>query len=298
MKMNNHEHFHVVYDGPGLAEHRMDVRDLAPALIAIADLLTAANQEINGDAAEVRVQVNASFKAGSFGIELMATQKLMAQLRDMLAGDGASAICNAYTILGMLGLAGGGGLIALLRRLGGRQPVRIEQTGAAGTFWISETESIEVDRNVIRLFRSQMVRASLDKTLSPLKRDGIDSFGIVIGDQVALDIDAHEVDVFAGDRDAAPIVSDTIVEEMVQIESLTFKDGNKWRVHNGIAPFYTTIEDAEFLAKIDAGMRFGKGDLLDVDLRRIQRMVDSRLVSDYRVVKVREHRAPSQHLLL
>jgi hypothetical protein len=298
MAMSNHEQFHVVYDGPALVEHRMDVRDLAPALIAVADLLTAANQEINGEAADVRVQVNASFKAGSFGIDLTATQQLMAQLRDMFAGSGASVICNAYTIMAMLGLAGGGGLIALLRRLGGKQPIRIEQTGTVETLWIGETESFEVDRNVIRLFRSQMVRASLDKTLSPLKRDGIDSFGIVMGKEVTLDIEAREVDFFTNDPEAAPIVSDTIVEEMLQIESLTFKDGNKWRVHNGIAPFYTTIEDAEFLAKIDAGARFGKGDLLDVDLRRIQRMVASRLVSDYRVVKVREHRAPSQQALL
>jgi hypothetical protein len=36
--MNNHEHFNVVYDGPALAEHRMDVRDLAPALVVISDL--------------------------------------------------------------------------------------------------------------------------------------------------------------------------------------------------------------------------------------------------------------------
>jgi hypothetical protein len=298
METSNHEHFHVVYDGPALLEHQMDVRDLAPALIAIADLLTAANQEINGEAAEVRVQVNASFKAGSFGIELMATQQLMAQLKDIFAGSGASAICNAYTIMGILGLAGGGGLIALLRKLGGKQPVKIEQAGALGTVWISDTESVEVDRNVIRLFRSRMVRASLDKTLSPLKREGIDSFGIVMNDKVVLDIEAAEVGAFSSDSETAPVVSDTVVEEMLQIESLTFKDGNKWRVHNGIAPFYTTIEDTEFLAKIDAGARFGKGDLLNVDLRRVQRMVNRRLVSDYRVVKVREHRAPSQQALL
>jgi hypothetical protein len=43
--MNNHERFHVVYDGPALVEHRMDVRDLAPALVAIADLFSAANQD-------------------------------------------------------------------------------------------------------------------------------------------------------------------------------------------------------------------------------------------------------------
>ena len=48
----------------------MDVRDLATALVAIADLFNAANREINGDLAELRVEVSASFKAGSFGIDL------------------------------------------------------------------------------------------------------------------------------------------------------------------------------------------------------------------------------------
>src|ERR1700710_1861288 len=110
MEMSNPERFHVVYDGPALTEHRMDVRDLAPALVAFADLFTAANKEVNGDAADVRVQVNASFKAGSFGIDLVATQHLLSQIRDIFSGSGATAICNAYTIMGLVGLAGGGGL--------------------------------------------------------------------------------------------------------------------------------------------------------------------------------------------
>ena len=39
------EKFHVVYDGSALDEHLMDVRDLAPAMMAISDLLIHANQE-------------------------------------------------------------------------------------------------------------------------------------------------------------------------------------------------------------------------------------------------------------
>ena len=92
MEMSNHERFHVVYDGPALAEHRMDVRDLGPALVAFADLFTAVNKEINGDAADVRVQVNVSFKAGSFGIDLVATQHLLSQLKDIFSGT-ATALC-------------------------------------------------------------------------------------------------------------------------------------------------------------------------------------------------------------
>lgn len=37
------EKFHVVYDGKALDEHLMDVRDLAPAMMAINDLLIHAN---------------------------------------------------------------------------------------------------------------------------------------------------------------------------------------------------------------------------------------------------------------
>lgn len=39
------EHFHLVYDGPALAENRMDVRTLAPALLAMGDLVERAITE-------------------------------------------------------------------------------------------------------------------------------------------------------------------------------------------------------------------------------------------------------------
>lgn len=109
----------------------------------------------------------------------------------------------------------------------------------------------------------------------------------------------HVIDAAARDGEAASVVSDAIIEKAaLQIESLTFKDGDKWCVHDGNASFRTTIDDAEFLDKIGAGVGFSKGDLLVVDLGRIQRVVDRRLVSEYRVVKVREHRPSSQGSLL
>jgi hypothetical protein len=109
----------------------------------------------------------------------------------------------------------------------------------------------------------------------------------------------HVVDAVSRDGETESVVSDTIIEKTaLQVESLSFKDSDKWCVHDGNASFQTTIEDTEFLAKIDAGTRFGKGDLLVVDLGRIQSVVDRRLVGEYRVVKVREHRTSSQGSLL
>jgi hypothetical protein len=296
MEKSNHQQFHVVFDGPALAEHRMDVRDLAPALIAIADLLTAANREINGEAASIRVSVDASFRAGSFGIDLVASQHLLSHIRDIFSGHGASAVCNGYAIMTMVGLVGGGGLIGLLRRLKGRRPVQVQQNGRVSTVHISQAESIEIDSRVMKLYHSSVVRTSLEKVVSPLQHEGITDFGIVMNDKVTLAFHDDELGVLgsAMTEVMGEVVSDTTSHKMLQIESLTFKDGNKWRVHDGVAPFHALVEDKEFLKKIDAGERFGKGDVLLVDLRQVQSVDGGRLNNASTIVKVLEHRAPLQ----
>lgn len=296
MEKNNHQQFHVVFDGPALVEHRMDVRDLAPALIAMADLFTAANKEINGEASSIRVHVNASFKAGSFGIDLVATQHLLAHIRDILSGWGANAVCNGYTIMTMVGFVGGGGLIDLLRRLKGRRPVQVQQSGRLTTVHFSEAESIEIDSRVMKLYHNRIVRTSLEKVVSPLEREGITDFGIMIDNEITLQLHDGELGVLsaAAVETAAEVVSDTTSHKMLQIESLTFKNGQKWRVHDGIATFHASIEDKDFLKKIEAGKRFGKGDVLMVDLRQVQSVDGGRLTNESTILKVLEHREPLQ----
>lgn len=296
--MSNHERFNVVYDGPALAEHRMDVRDLAPALVAMADLFAAANKVLNGDAADVRVEVKGSFRAGSFNIELIFAQQFLAQLRDMFAGTSATAVSNAWTILGLVGYVGGRGIIGLLRALRGRRVHRIESLGENVRIWITASESIEVEDQVVRLWRSQSVRIALQKTLSPLEREGITSFGIVRDAQIELAIDDAELPTFEPSTSEGEVVTDHVVRKVLLIESVVFKDGNKWRVHDGQYPFFASLEDETFVARINAGERFGKGDVLVVDLRQIQTVEAGALKTENHIVKVLEHRAPLQQNLL
>jgi hypothetical protein len=49
--------FQLRYDGPALSEHGMDVADLAPALLALGELIKRANFAVNGDASKVNLIV-------------------------------------------------------------------------------------------------------------------------------------------------------------------------------------------------------------------------------------------------
>lgn len=159
------EKFHVVYDGKALDEHLMDVRDLAPAMMAISDLLTHANKEINGDKLEIKLNVKANFKTGCFGIEFVEQLSWVNQIKDLLTGPTATALANASGILGFVGFFGGTaiGVIQLYKKLKGKPPVKIEETLDNAKVFYSETEYLEVDKRVLRLYRSKVIASDIEK---------------------------------------------------------------------------------------------------------------------------------------
>lgn len=300
-------HFSIKYDGPALASHQMDVRELAPALMALAGLLEDANKATFPDAEEVRVQVKGTFKSGSFNIDLIAVQSMARQLVSMFSGSEATAAANLLSILGGLGMtatAVGGGLIGLVRWLKGRKPTSIKTTDDRVVFEVETAEVLEsytVDLVTAKLYQARTVRQSLAKVLKPLERDGVDYFAVVEanGTQATV-ITSDELGLFVAAAAQADVVSDTVAERvLLQVESAVFRDGNKWRLSDGGQPFHAEIADPVFLASIDAGdARFGKGDMLLADVRQVQTLTDNGLKAERYVVKVHEHRSPLQPRLL
>ena len=58
------------YDGPALANHSMDVSDLAPALMAFGTMCKEANNVLNHKRASVKVLVKADIQANCVTISL------------------------------------------------------------------------------------------------------------------------------------------------------------------------------------------------------------------------------------
>jgi hypothetical protein len=69
-------HFSLIFRGPAVDNGEIDVQDFAPALLAVGDLLQAANEVINGDQAKVAVKVRSTTTA-CFEVDLSLWQQIV-----------------------------------------------------------------------------------------------------------------------------------------------------------------------------------------------------------------------------
>ncbi|MBS3936004.1 MAG: hypothetical protein KGZ43_07505 [Sulfuritalea sp.] len=298
--MKSEMHFRVTYDGPGLAAARMDVAHLAPALLALAALLAEANATLNGDKTTVSVSVQAGFRQGSFGIDLLIQQDLMQQVVNLFKGDEASAFANATAVLEVLGMIGGGalGLIALIKKIRGRKVERIEPR-AERVAIVTAEETIVVDRATGLLYANRKLRGHLKEVLAPLAQGAAARFVSGRDEREEVAVEAVDLPWFEPAATVEVLADSVLPGFVLQIESAVFKEGNKWRFSDGTNSWHAEIADAGFLARIESGEeRFGKGDVLIADVQRIQTVADGKLATEHRIVRVVEHRVPLQRPLL
>lgn len=291
--------FRVTYDGPALEHHLMDARDLAPALLAMADLLEASCKTLYGDNAKPQINVKGSFKTGSFNIDFVTSVSWLKSVRDLFAGENATAIANGLAILGFLGFVGKRGLAATLKWLAGRQITQVKVSEESATIFVDD-DSLDIELETLKLLRELPVRQALDRVLAPLDQPGIDTFA------VGPESDPTHVKISSGERAyfiAPPVVDELLIEETrkmaFSIVALAFKEDNKWRLSDGAVTISAAISDAKFLAAVDQNLEsFSKGDVLicEVLMRQWQTATGAR--TEYEVLKVLEHRRAATQIPL
>lgn len=293
------EHFRIIYDGSALTSNEIDVKTLAPALLAIGDLLEAATFAMNGDKVKPQVSVRGSFKTGCFGIDFSLSTDWAKGIKDFFASDDATATANALAILKALGFVVSGGavgLIALIKWLNGRTITKVELGEHTAKIY-TESDLIEVEKKVLALFQDLRTRKALEQSLEPLQQEGIDSFAVGNDYEIYMTLDKYGLPLMK-----APDICDTLLIDDTRkmafsIVSLAFKEDNTWRLHDGQATISALIDDAAFLERIDKSLiSFSKGDVLIcmVDVKQWQTETGTR--TEYTVKQVLEHKQAGKQL--
>lgn len=295
--------FRITYDGPALDSSEMEVRELAPALHAMGDLLEQANRVLNGDAAKVAVNVKGSFKTGSFGIDLALYQSIAPHIVDFFSSKEVQAVS---ALLGLLGLNAANsisvsrkGLIQVLKWIRGR-PIRKVQTTDSTAILTVDDETLGIELAVLSLLQDVKTREALEGVITrPLEKEGIDTFATGSDSLIYERITKTEAQWFIVPDEVDEDLGEATFTATVQIVRIDFNQDNKWRFTDGNLSFYAAILDENFLRKIAHNeVSFSSGDVLRVAVRQRQSMSSGQIKSEYFIDKVLEHRAAYRQIRL
>lgn len=289
--------FTIAYDGPALANGRMALLDLAPAMLSTARLVEDGVRLLYGSSSGVKIEVNADFQHGSFAFDVFATPLLQGEISDALSRITPQDIDLALKWLGLTGGAGGGvfGLIKWLRR---RKIKAVERDKASDSarIVVHDGDSITVNIHVATLTLNQTIREHADGVVRPLRSPGITDFSSGVPGEPPTVVREPEVEYFEPPPPPERQLQDKATTEVLEVVGISFREGNKWRFSQGEQSFHAAVLDADFLRRVDRHeYTFGKGDALVVTLRTVVTQGPEGLSAMREVIKVHDKiSAPTQ----
>ncbi|WP_157371022.1 hypothetical protein [Arthrobacter sp. Leaf141] len=299
MRKVDEEVFVITYDGPALRAGRMNVKDLAPALLALGDLIERTQELTQPESNRPAVHISATHE-GSFIVDLIImadVPNLVKQALELFNSREVTAALNAHDIVAAVS-----GAVLLLVTSNQRRKIKKREQGAApGMSKITFTDGtvIEVPMISESLIRDLDARRHLKDVVEPLTKEGITSF-VFDSRRSKATVQNTDLDAFELPQLESEIINETVSEMAIQPVSIAFQDNNKWKVSDGSRVMWAAIEDTAFLTKVENNEeRFGKGDILKVQMKTTQRRTpDGNLRNDYSIVEVLRHIPAGRQLAL
>jgi len=274
------------YEGPAVESGAMDVRQLAPALLATADLMREAHVLLGVEGPVPQVDIQAT-RPGSFIIDLLvADPKFPQQILNMLTSRAAIATVDLGSMVGYVVYSFG-----VVARLRNRKITRTEEvTPGLVRLHLEGGDTLEIAPEALRLALDAEYRRHLKAMMQPLAAaTGVTSLSATTVNAVAT-VDNSDLPAF----EVPPAVTQDLGRSEITVVlrplNVAFAEGNKWRFDDGQATFFAAIADAQFIQEVDLGIRrFAKNDMLRVRLQSQQtRDVDGQLHTERTVVQVLE----------
>jgi hypothetical protein len=280
------------FEGDAVDAGAMDVRQLAPALLATAEAMREAHQILRLPGPAPQVEVRAT-RPGSFVVDLiLAEPSIFQRAVNLLSSDEADAATNLAAVVGWFI-----GSIRLVKQLRGRKVRSTEQPGPELIrLVLADGTVIETTPQSFQLVIDASYRKALCDLVDPLRSGGIRAL-TASNDGRAESVTQADVAAFEVPPAVDEQLVDTVTEAVIRPVNVAFAEGNKWRFSDGDSTFFAAIEDPDFVRAVELGTaRFAKNDMLRVRLRTRQYKADEGLRVERIVIQVLDHISGARQL--
>jgi hypothetical protein len=171
--------FEIAYDGDALKDHVMDVQQLAPALLALGNLIRDTNAAINADASRVRVLVKSDFEHKCFNVGFDVVQTVFEQARTFLEHKDVKTAKDILGILGLIGVPSVGTVFGyLIWRKGRKVDTERSFTDVSGTgvvqLQLQDGSKAEIHQHIYSLAEKPEIKKAVAGIVAPIQNAGID----------------------------------------------------------------------------------------------------------------------------
>jgi len=278
----------VIYDGDALENGVMDVQDLAPALLGIADVCQRANRVLNGDQARLSVQVEADMKRGCFHVDLNLVSHVLTITTPLITAINLDHVKTAKDVAELL-FGGDISVAALIRRLKGKRPKDVPHKDLGDGRVVlnigGDAGDITIHYNTYNIANDPQVRTGFKKATRPLTKAGIEQLEIGPPDN-ATTIQKDEAQYFVEPSELGGVTEDER-DETIQVVAFNFEDRYKSKfTADGNAVFTASIDDDAFWMRVATrNYRPGKGDRYLVRML-VRRQEKPKLRTEYHILEV------------
>jgi len=274
------------YEGPAVESGAMDVRQLAPALIATADVIREAHVFLGVPGPAPQVEVRAT-RPGSFIVDLLVADGggVARNMLDMLVSRPSEAAADLSGLVTLVVSS-----VGAVRWLRNRRITATEQVSPGRVrIVLDNNTTLEIEPEALRLMMDAEYRRSLRAMIAPVTDTGISSLTVSTENRAetvsTTDGPAFEVPPTVEER-----LGESVTEVVLRPVNVAFTEGNKWRFNDGESTFHAAIHDVGFLSRVDAGTeRFAKNDMLRVRLHTRQTRDADGLHTERTVTEVLDH---------
>ena len=287
----------IAYTGEALENGAMDINDLAPALLAFAELVKRANVLV-GNTQPVRLMLNAdSIKRGSFDVTLELIYSGLDQIKLLMGAAediGLKALSDALGI----GATIKEGVFWLIQAIGNKKILNVSETDDNKVaINLNDNSKIIINQNTYNVFMDHEARSSITKVMEPVKKEGIEGFEIrnpynYEDKKPSFKVVKDDLQLYETPELETNVVPENIIEQevLLKIVSLVFDEAQKWRFTDGDTTFWAKVEDKDFWNSVNSSEQaFRNGDRLKAVCRIVQRIgVNGNIITERSIIKVIE----------